>query len=52
MHFPKCNVNLCVLCCHLFYSDVDILKMEESITKIFKKVENPEKNQIFYFFVV
>ena len=34
MHFPK--YNLCVLCYHLFHSDVDIAKIEDSIKKRYK----------------
>ena len=35
-NFPTCNFNLCVLCYHLFYSDDDIVNMEDSISTRFK----------------
>ena len=36
MRCTMCNFNLCVLCYFLFHSDVDTLKMKDSISKIFK----------------
>ena len=40
IHCPTCNVNLCVLCNHLFYSGVEIVNMEDSISTIFKRLKS------------
>ena len=50
MHFPTCNVNLCVLCYNLFYSDVDIFfDMEDLIYTRFKRLKIRGETKICIF---
>ena len=49
MHCPTCNVNFCVLCSHLFQSDVDSLDIEYSIYIIFKRLKAIKITNLFTF---
>ena len=52
MHCPAYNINLCVLCYCLFFSDVYMAKMEDSISTIYKGFLSQKYFQLFYFCVV
>ena len=52
MRCPTCNVNLCVLCYRLFNSDVDIAKIQDYFSTIFKRLQIHENYQILYFCTV
>ena len=49
INFPTWNVSLCMLYCHLFHSNLDIVNIDDSISTIYKRLKSQKIAKICTF---